>query len=313
MAGGLKISEMEPVLEAKSADIIPIIQDQKNKRISVQDLLKTTMKKEAGTSFSNLGMKVNEQGLIVPSEEVQISSDYHSHNLFRGKNLGEIFSAKDIEHLTSGNFENLHVGDYWLNKGVHWRIAGINWLNRCGDTDFNKPHLIIVPDENLYNGQMHTTLSGWYEEGAANTTKGGYVESDMFKTGLTEANRRAEEVFPGHVAEHKVYLCNAVDGSGKPTNGAWFAVKGCLMSERMVYGNPIFAWANNTGWLSNYQVEKSQLPLFAQAHDMISNRRWFWLRDTVSSARFAGVDSGGIADDGSASRSDGVRPYFVIA
>lgn len=60
------------------------------------------------------------------------------------------------------------------------------------------------------------------------------------------------------------------------------------------------------------ELKKSQLPLFVFRPDLISNRQWYWLRDVISSAYFAYVDSGGRATYGSASGAGGVRPYFLI-
>ena len=45
---------------------------------------------------------------------------------------------------------------------------------------------------------------------------------------------------------------------------------------------------------------------------MISNRQWFWLRNVVSAAYFAGVAANGNAAYDGASNSDGVRPAFPI-
>lgn len=71
--------------------------------------------------------------------------------------------------------------------------------------------------------------------------------------------------------------------------------------------------ANGSAVYTNYRVEKSQLPLFAHAPSMISNRQTFWLRDVVSASYFAYVGLYGYADCGNASYSVGVRPAFCIS
>lgn len=85
------------------------------------------------------------------------------------------------------------------------------------------------------------------------------------------------------------------------------------MCEQMVYGGAIFMpIANGSAVYTNYRVEKSQLPLFAHAPSMISNRQTFWLRDVVSASDFAYVNYDGNATSGIASYSLGVRPAFCI-
>ena len=71
--------------------------------------------------------------------------------------------------------------------------------------------------------------------------------------------------------------------------------------------------ANGSAVYTNYRVEKSQLPLFAHAPSMISNRQIFWLRDVVSASNFARVANPGNANCHHASNSNGVRPAFCIS
>ena len=42
------------------------------------------------------------------------------------------------------------------------------------------------------------------------------------------------------------------------------------------------------------------------------NRQWWWLRDVVSSAYFAGVDGAGGAGTHGASNVRGVRPFALL-
>ena len=112
---------------------------------------------------------------------------------------------------------------------------------------------------------------------------------------------------------HRDYLCNAVS-NGRPSGGAWFDSTVELMSERMVYGNAVFAPVSDGSTVpANYTTCKSQLALFRMAPRYITNRQWYWLRDVVSSADFAGVGGIGGATCGYAGVVHGVRPYFVIS
>ena len=89
------------------------------------------------------------------------------------------------------------------------------------------------------------------------------------------------------------------------------------MTERMVYGCPVHSPMGDgqkDPWsaMHNYTVEKSQLPLFALNPAAIATRYDYWLRDVVTAAVFAYVDSGGRAGNRRASSSFGIRPAFCI-
>lgn len=237
-----------------------------------------------------------------------------AHNaIYRGKSLGSTVTSAQYSAIAAGTFTDMYIGDYWTIGGVNYRIAAFDYYYRCGDTDLTKHHVVLVPDTSLYNAQMHNTDSGNYESGAANTTEGGYVGSDMYTTNLERAKTTIKEAFSGHVLSHRIYLVNAVT-DGHPSAGAWCDSEVDLMNEQMVYGGPVFMpIANGSAVYTNYRVEKSQLPLFQHNPSMISNRQTFWLRDVVSAAAFALVNNHGNAYYYFASNSIGVRPAFCIS
>ena len=81
----------------------------------------------------------------------------------------------------------------------------------------------------------------------------------------------------------------------------------------MMYGCHVYAAMNNgTVIPTNYTIGKTQLALFTVVPKLISNRATFWLRDVVSSADFAHVNSHGHTVYSGASASYGVRPVFAI-
>ena len=56
-----------------------------------------------------------------------------------------------------------------------------------------------------------------------------------------------------------------------------------------------------------------QMSAFRLSERLINyNRQWWWLRDVVSSADFAGVYGGGSADTHLASLVYGVRPFALL-
>ena len=223
--------------------------------------------------------------------------------LFRGKNLGTALTAVQKAAIKDGSFKGMFLGDYWSIGGRIWRIVDMDYWYNCGDTAFTSHHLVIMPDEALYNAQMNTT----------NVTTGGYVGSAMYKSNLANAKTIVNAAFQGSVLTHREYLCNAV-ANGRPSGGAWFDSSIELPNEPMMYGHPHFSPTSDGSTVpSIYTISKTQLALFMVCPRFIVNRSYNqWLRDVVSSANFALVYYGGSATYDYASNSVGVRPVFPV-
>lgn len=223
--------------------------------------------------------------------------------LFRGKNLGTALTAVQKAAIKDGSFKGMFLGDYWSIGGRIWRIVDMDYWYNCGDTAFTSHHLVIMPDEALYNAQMNTT----------NVTTGGYVGSEMYKSNLANAKTIVNAAFQGSVLTHREYLCNAV-ANGRPSGGAWFDSSIELPNESMMYGHPHFSPTSDGSTVpAIYTISKTQLALFMVCPRFIVNRSYNqWLRDVVSSAIFALVDDDGHAIYNNASDSNGVRPVFPV-
>lgn len=223
--------------------------------------------------------------------------------LFRGKNLGTALTAVQKAAIKDGSFKGMFLGDYWSIGGRIWRIVDMDYWYNCGDTAFTSHHLVIMPDEALYNAQMNTT----------NVTTGGYVGSAMYKSNLANAKTIVNAAFQGSVLTHREYLCNAV-ANGRPSGGAWFDSSIELPNEPMMYGHPHFSPTSDGSTVpSIYTISKTQLALFMVCPRFIVNRSYNqWLRDVVSSANFAYVSGNGHPNYGTASDSFGVRPVFPV-
>ena len=223
--------------------------------------------------------------------------------IFRGKNLGTALTAVQKAAIKDGSFKGMFLGDYWSIGGRIWRIVDMDYWYNCGDTAFTSHHLVIMPDEALYNAQMNTT----------NITTGGYVGSEMYKNNLANAKTIVNAAFQGSVLTHREHLCNAVT-NGKQSGGAWFDSSIELPSEIMMYGHIHFGNASDGNTIPNiYTPSKTQLALFMVCPRFIVNRSYNqWLRDVVSSAYFADVDNNGRTTCNNASGSYGVRPVFPV-
>lgn len=225
-------------------------------------------------------------------------------NIFRGKNLGTAFTAAQKAEIKAGTFKGFFIGDYWSIGDRIWRIVDINyWLN-CGDTSCTTPHLVIMPDQQLYTAKMNET----------NITTGGYVGSQMYTANLANAKTLVNSAFgSANILNHREYLTNAVT-NGYPSAGAWYDSTVELPNEIMMYGSLVFTPACDGSIVVNrYTIDKTQLALMKMYPRFINpHRQAQWLMDVVSSALFARVSYGGSAACTGASGSLGVRPVFGI-
>lgn len=275
--GGVNLSELTQINELVSGNKLLIGTADGNKAIAAEDAL-----------FAMLDS-------FAPVELRRV--------IFRGKNLGTALTAVQKAAIKDGSFKGMFLGDYWSIGGRIWRIVDMDYWYNCGDTAFTSHHLVIMPDEALYNAQMNTT----------NITTGGYVGSEMYKKNLANAKTIVNAAFQGSVLTHREHLCNAVT-NGKQSGGAWFDSSIELPSEIMMYGHIHFGNASDGNTIPNiYTPSKTQLALFMVCPRFIVNRSYNqWLRDVVSSAGFADVGSGGFTGCGNASTSSGVRPVFPV-
>lgn len=233
-----------------------------------------------------------------------LSSGAGAHNsIYRGKNLGTSVTAAQWAAIADGSFTDLYIGDYWVIDGVNWRIAAFDYYYKTGDVSCTTHHVVIVPDTSLYTYAMNDT----------DITTGGYIGSKMYTEGITEAKTKINRAFgSSHILSHRQLLVNAVT-NGKPSDGSWYDSTVELMTEQNVYGGKIFGAGNDGSTIPYlYTIDKSQFPLFSHDPSMISNGKWFWMRDVVSSESFARVNSDGYASSSGASTDLGVLPAFSI-
>ena len=275
--GGVNLSELTQINELVSGNKLLIGTAEGNKAIAAEDAL-----------FAMLDS-------FAPVELRRV--------IFRGKNLGTALTAVQKAAIKAGSFKGMFLGDYWSIGGRIWRIVDMDYWYNCGDTAFTSHHLVIMPDEALYNAQMNTT----------NVTTGGYVGSEMYKTNMANAKTIVNAAFQGSVLTHREHLCNAV-ANGKQSGGAWFDSSIELPSEIMMYGHIHFGNASDGNTIPNiYTPSKTQLALFMVCPRFITDRSHVqWLRDVVSSAHFAYVYFYGPTDYANASNSCGVRPVFPV-
>ena len=270
------------------------------------DKTKEDLQKEAQETYMPLSGGTLTGPLVMPGggEVVSIMDNAATHNMvYRGKALGTSVTSEQWAAIKVGTFKDLYLGDYWSIGGMDYIIAAFDYWYKCGDTACNTHHAVVIPRSQLYTYKFNPT----------NTTEGGYVGSDLYKNGLTQAKTTFNTAFgSAHILNHREYLVNAVT-NGKPTGSDWYDSTVDLMNENMVYGgrqfSPMPDGTDPWNTCRNYTIDKSQLPLFRLAPWMSFVRdQWCWLRDVVSAAYFALCNGDGLADCNGASGAHGVWP-----
>lgn len=270
------------------------------------DKTKEDLQKEAQETYLSLSGGTLTGPLVMPGggEVVSIMDNAATHNMvYRGKALGTSVTSEQWAAIKVGTFKDLYLGDYWSIGGMDYIIAAFDYWYKCGDTACNTHHAVVIPRSQLYTYKFNPT----------NTTEGGYVGSDLYKNGLTQAKTTFNTAFgSAHILNHREYLVNAVT-NGKPTGSDWYDSTVDLMNENMVYGgrqfSPMPDGTDPWNTCRNYTIDKSQLPLFRLAPWMSFVRdQWCWLRDAVSAASFAYCTGYGYADCNLASNACGVWP-----
>ena len=214
--------------------------------------------------------------------------------------LGTSFTAEQSADIRAGKFEKVRTGGYWTINGRKYWAAHADYRLHCGDTELTTHHMLVIPDRSFYNGVMNST----------NVTTGAYYGSKMKTSGLADALATVKADFGAdHILTHRVLLTNAVS-NGLSFGWAWYDSQIDLMNEHMVYGS--YAWGGGSQNGYDTGADKSQLALFQARPDLITNRENWWLRDVQSATDFCSVGNNGVADNGNASNSIGVRPAFLI-
>ena len=279
------------------------------------------------TSFDGSGnITIPVTALAASSIRVQWYAAYpngpEAHNaMWGGRDITAAFNNGTVSaNIKNGTFRDIFPGDY-ITKSVtisgttytvNWVVADCDYWIQKGDqgNGVTAHHVAIVPQAPIFNARMNST----------NTTEDGYAGSEMYKKIIPACATGIVNAFGSdHILTFRDAITNSVDtshaSSGIPQLtgtpgwfGEWVSVQCNLMSEKMVYGAPICS----AGAMDN-SVATRQMSAFRLSERLISsNKKWWWLRDVVSSATFALVHGHGFAYTNPASSVGGVRPFALL-
>lgn len=186
------------------------------------------------------------------------TAGYHN-GIYRGKNITSYFTDGSLWNRIAGTngytlFEDLYLGDYITIGSNSYAIVDFDYYIRCGSTDINVHHLVMMPTGNM-NIPAGTTLYGstdtltfintanagvtvssqetatafkWnatMEAPNTNTTAGGYKYSRMRQVIMKAADTIVTNAFgSSHVKAITLLYPNPASAteSGLASNLAWY-------------------------------------------------------------------------------------------
>ena len=258
-----------------------------------------------------------------------------AHNaMWGGRDITAAFNNGTVSaNIANGTFKDIFPGDYIMKQvtipqvladdgttelfpggtyTVNWVVTDCDyWINKGDNPGMTAHHVAIVPQQPIFNTRMNPT----------NSTEGGYAGSEMYKKIIPACASGIVSAFGSdHILTFRDLITNTVDnnvasrgycgwtGASAPWE-IWASVQCNLMTEHMVMGAPHYSSSG-----IDDEITTRQMSAFRLSEKLINyNRQWWWLRDVVTSARFAFVYGGGGAGAHPASHTHvGVRPFALL-
>lgn len=221
---------------------------------------------------------------------------------YRGSNLGA-FTEDYAALIHGGGFGSMQVGDTFIQNGHTYKIAGFNYL--CGAD--NNPelgnHLIMITDD-----------MGTYPMNNENTTSGGFVATDMWKTRFPQIVKQLQADFGDHLLTWNEYLTNSNDIDTAAANGGqYYQVQASMMNTAMYWGSPGQYSTPANGKNYNIGIETKELPIMQLHPDEQKNGgNSVWQRDICDGHCFAIAGYEGGQNKYPVYDDQGVRAFFLI-
>lgn len=252
-----------------------------------------------------------------------------NHNMiYRGQNLGATLTDAQHTALSSGNFTDLYLGDYWtktvtIPAGTY---TGGDSKEVTVPAQTNITLKAVIADFDTFYAGYASTYAGINTHHAAvivtgfsnvvwngtNNTAGGYVNSLIHKWLVGSALPQIETWFgSAKVLSHQKLLTNAITGDAA-SGWAWSSQKISLLSENQMYGSKV--WGNSKATNGGYEPGEAFKHLNIFNHidaNMLFGNKNIWLRDIASAVRSARLSDGGDAYSNDASNA-GIAPAALI-
>ena len=227
-----------------------------------------------------------------------------NHNMiYRGQNLGATLTDAQHTALSSGNFTDLYLGDYWTKTVT---IPAGTYTGGDGEevtvpAQTNITLKAVIADFDTFYAGYASSYAAINTHHAAvivtgfsnvvwnktNSTAGGYVASLIHKWLVGSALPQIETWFgSAKVLSHQKLLTNAITGDAA-SEWAWSSQKISLLSENQMYGSKV--WGNSTAANGGYEPGEAFKHLNVFNHidaNLLFGNKNIWLRD-IASAEWA--------------------------
>ena len=251
-----------------------------------------------------------------------------NHNMiYRGNNLGA--SLTDAQHtaLSSGNFTDLYLGDYWTKSvtipagtytggdGEEVTVAAQTVTLKAVIADFDTfyaGYASTYAGINTHHAGLIVTGFNNVVWNKTNSTAGGYVSSLIHKWLVGSVLPQIETWFgSAKVLSHQKLLTNAITGDAA-SNWAWSSQKISLLSECQLYGMKVWGGSKATNGAYEPGEAFKKLDIFnhIDANLLFGNKN-IWCRDITSAGGAARLISIGDASNCDASHT-GSAPAALI-
>lgn len=243
-------------------------------------------------------------------------------NTYRGKNLGTSFTDAQKKAIKDGTFDDIYIGDYWVDGSTTWRVMDIDYfygVSAISSDKITTHHLIVMPDDILYNATFHTSSSGSVGYGNCSlrtglmTTAKGYVDNffgsdalftpdtkELFNTGFASG-----KAFPNvsNLVLQPIELMSAYhfinDRHCAASSGGNYTIWGL--------GNSILVLGDFPAFRYNNKLKSASADYFIQ------ESFWGGTGDPIAATVCVGKNDKSLyIDSVKYTTSTGVRPFIVI-
>ena len=257
-----------------------------------------------------LAYTMNEKILKVVSDHGTLAADYEILKREQMASYGYFGAEWNIDDLMTlvkaQKWDKFAIGDYFIETNtagekILFEVTGKNSYLHCGDTELNKPHIVVSPRD---------CLQTYYKYNSSNTNAGGYAASLMPANLETEAKK-----FTTKLQGYMTTIRRLENNKG---TWAWASRRIFLPGNPELVGFHGFADMWDGGAFN-------QLPLFVGGNAHLlkgagfnkSNaaRMWYWTADPSAAytTHFCTFIAHGDSDYSGASADGGVAPLIVLS
>ena len=257
-----------------------------------------------------LAYTMNEKILKVVSDHGTLAADYEILKREQMASYGYFGAEWNIDDLMTlvkaQKWDKFAIGDYFIETNtagekILFEVTGKNSYLHCGDTELNKPHIVVCPRD---------CLQTYYKYNSSNVNAGGYAASLMPANMETEANKFTSKL-QGYMTQIRRLENN---------KGTW------AWASRRIFLPGIVELCGSNGFADGYSGGAfNQLPLFVggNAHLLKGSgfnkskaaRMWYWTADpsAANTTYFCAFANDGYSSHIYASADGGVAPLIVLS